>query len=82
METISIINEDNKHNKFRENVSPKKRRVNLTASDLNDLSLNRMLNDNVIQTLQQMLKIPSRPSIGSGLKICCLSNYFICPGVA
>ena len=50
-------NEDNKHNKFRENPSEKNPRVNLTAGDLNDLSHNRMLNDNIIQTFQQMLKI-------------------------
>ena len=32
-------------------------RVNLAADDLNDLSHNRMLNDNIIQKLQQILKI-------------------------
>ena len=50
-------NEDNKHNKFRENLSQKAPRVNLTAGNLNDLSHNRMLNNNIIQTFQQMLKI-------------------------
>ena len=50
-------NEDNKHNKFRENLSQKTPRVNLTAGHLNDLSHNRMLNNNIIQTFQQMLKI-------------------------
>ena len=49
-------NEDNKHNKFRENPSEKNPRVNLTAGDLNDLSHNKMLNNNIIQTFQQMLK--------------------------
>ena len=50
-------NEDNKHNKFRENLSQKNPRVNLTVGDLSDLSHNRMLNDNIIQTFHQMLKI-------------------------
>ena len=50
-------NEGNKHNKFRENLSQKNPRVNFTVGDLNDLSHNRMLNDNIIQTFQQMLKI-------------------------
>ena len=50
-------NEDNKHNKFRENLSQKNPRVNLTVGDLSDLSHNRMFNDNIIQTFQQMLKI-------------------------
>ena len=50
-------NEDNKHKKFRENLSQKHPRVNLTAGDVNDLSHNRMLNDNVIQRFQQMLTI-------------------------
>ena len=50
-------NEDNKHNKFRENLSQKNARVNLTVGDLSDLSRNRMLNDNIIQTFQQILKI-------------------------
>ena len=31
-------NEDNKHNKFRENLSQKNPRVNLTVGDLSDLS--------------------------------------------
>ena len=48
---------NNKHNKFMEDLSQKNPRVNLTAGDLNDLSHNRMLNDNIIQTFQQMLKI-------------------------
>ena len=52
-----ITNEDNKYSKFRENLSRKKPRVNLTAGDLNGISHNRMLNDNLIQTFQQMLKI-------------------------
>ena len=50
-------NEDNKHNKFKENLPRKNPRVNLTAGDLNDLSHKRMLNDYIIQTFQQMLKI-------------------------
>ena len=50
-------NENNKHNIFRENLSQKNPRVNLTAGDLNDLSHKRMLNNNIIQTFQQMLKI-------------------------
>ena len=50
-------NEDNKHNKFRENLYQKNPRVNLTTGDLNDLSHNRMLNGNIIQTSQQILKI-------------------------
>ena len=50
-------NEDNKHDEFRENLSQKNPRVNLTAGDLIDLLHNRMLNDNVTQTFQQMLKI-------------------------
>ena len=50
MTTISAINS--------EKTSPKKNpRVNLTVGDLNDLSHNRMLNNNIIQTFQQMLKI-------------------------
>ena len=50
MKTISIGNSGK--------TSPKKNpRVNLTAGDLNDLSHNRMLNNNIIQTFQQMLKI-------------------------
>ena len=43
-------NEHNKHDKFKENVSQKTPRVNLTAADLNDLSHNRMLYNNIIQT--------------------------------
>ena len=50
-------NEDNNHNKFRENLSQKNPRVNLTVGDLSDLSHNRMLNNNIIQTFQQILKI-------------------------
>ena len=50
-------NEDNKYNKFRENLSRKSPRVNSTAGGLNDLSHNRMLNDNLIQTFQQMLSM-------------------------
>ena len=46
-------NEDNKHYEFRENLSQKNPKVNLTAGDLSDLSHNRMLNDNIIQTFQQ-----------------------------
>ena len=38
--------------------------LNLTASDLSDLSHNRMLNDGTIQTFQQMLKIQQDPALG------------------
>ena len=50
-------NEDSKYNEFKENLSQKTPRVNLTIVDLSDLSHNRMLNDNIIQTFQLMLKI-------------------------
>ena len=50
-------NEDGKHNEFKENLSQRTPRVNLTVGDLSDLLHNRMLNDNIIQTFQQMLKI-------------------------
>ena len=50
-------NEDSKHNEFKENLPQKTPRVNLTVGDLSDLSHNRMLYDNIIQTFQQMLKI-------------------------
>ena len=78
-------NEDNQHNKFRENLSQKNPRVNLTAGDLNDLSHNRMLNGKIIQTFQQMLKIqhPNANSLQDPvLTLCCLSNHLICPGFA
>ena len=57
-------NEDSKHNEFKENLSQKTPRVNLTVGDLSDLSHNRMLNDNIIQTFQQMLKIQYREANG------------------
>ena len=57
-------NEDSKHNEFKENLSQKTPRVNLTVGDLSDLSDNRMLNDNIIQTFQQMLKIQYRDANG------------------
>ena len=50
-------NEDNKHIEFKENLSQNNLRINLTAGNLSDLSHNRMLNDNIIQTFQQILKI-------------------------
>ena len=50
-------NVDSKHNVFKENLSQKTPRVNLAVGDLSDLSHYRMLNDNIIQTFQQMLKI-------------------------
>ena len=50
-------NEDNKHNEFRKNFSQKNPRVYLTVGDLSDFSHKRMLNDNIIQTFQQLLKI-------------------------
>ena len=56
-DSIETNEDSNKHNKFRENLSLKNPRVNLTAGDLNDLSHNRMLNGNIIQTSQQILKI-------------------------
>ena len=56
-DSIETNEDSNKHNKFRENLSLKNPRVNLTTGDLNDLSHNRMLNDSIIQTFQQMLKI-------------------------
>ena len=56
-DSIETNEDSNKHNKFRENLSLKNPRVNLTAGDLNDLSHKRMLNDGIIQTFQQMLKI-------------------------
>ena len=51
------INEVGKHNKFREDLSQEKLRVNLTAGNMIDLSHNRLLNEKIIQTFQQMLKI-------------------------
>ena len=49
MKTINAINSDK--------TSPQKNpRVNLTVGDLNDLSHNRMLNNNIIQTFQKMSK--------------------------
>ena len=49
MKAISAINS--------EKTSPKKNpRVNLTVGNLNDLSHNRMLNNNIIQTFQKMSK--------------------------
>ena len=66
---------DNKHNEFRENLSQKNPRVNLTVGDLSDLSHNRMLNGNIIQMFQQMLKIQypdanglQDPVLGQALK--------------
>ena len=50
------INEVGKHNKFREDLSQKKLRVNLTAGNIIALSHNRLLNEKIIQTFQQMLK--------------------------
>ena len=55
-DSIETNEDSNKHNKFRENLSLKNPRVNLTAGDLNDLSHNRMLNDSIIQTFQQRCK--------------------------
>ena len=43
-------NEHDNHDKFKENLSQKTPRVNLTAADLNDVSHNRMLYNNIIQT--------------------------------
>ena len=50
-------NEDNRHKEFRENLSQKNPRINLIVGDLSNPSLNRMLNDNIIQKFQQMLKL-------------------------
>ena len=50
-------NEDNKHNNSREDLSQKITTVNLTADNLIGLSHNRLPNDKIIQTFQQMLKI-------------------------
>ena len=50
-------NEDNKHNNSKEYLSQKIPPVNLTAGNLIGLSHNRLPNDKIIQTFQQMLKI-------------------------
>ena len=50
-------NEDNRHKEFRENLSQKNPRINVIVGDLSNPSLNRMLNDNIIQKFQQMLKL-------------------------
>ena len=54
LDEIIKTNEVNKHNEFRENLLQRNTRVNLTTGDLNDCWHNRMLNDNTIQTFQQM----------------------------
>ena len=54
LDEIIKTNEVNNHNEFRENLLQRNTRVNLTAGDLNDFWHNRMLNDNIIQTFQQM----------------------------
>ena len=62
---------------FYKNGTP---RINLTAGDLDDISHNRMLNDSVINSFQQMLESEyihanglQNPVLGQGLNfdICC-----------